>query len=171
MLLKECFQADHSKTGEENNKHLPPLSKIPSPNRVACLVNVHWQFLSCSLSLRKLQCLLRISKFEDWKINFKKLLRWGKECICIGMYCYFEVLRLLEHPSGLLRQPYTSFSLEVMEMMTDGPFLSLQFCRLNFPQESRSELFSRLEAMVPKKTSISGFLTLSIAHPKVYYDR
>lgn len=57
-------------------------------------------------------------------------------------------------------------------------FLSLQFCRLNFPQESlvgsgesRSELLSRREALVPKKTLISGFLTLSIAHPKVYYDR
>lgn len=117
-------------------------------------------------------------KFEDRKINFKKRPRWGKECICLGMYCYFEILRLLEHPSGFLRWPHTWFSLEVMEMMTDGPFLSLQFCRLNSPQErqigsgeSRSGLLPGLEAMVPKKTWISGFLTLSIAHPKVYYDR
>lgn len=94
------------------------------------------------------------------------------------MYCYFEILRLLEHPSGFLRRPHTWFSLEVTETMTDGPFLSLQFCRLNSPQErligsgeSRSALLPGLEAMVPKKTWVSGFLTLSSAHPKVYYDR
>lgn len=176
MLLKECFQADHSKTGEGNNKHLPPLSEIPSPIRVACLLNVHWQLLSCSVSLRKIQRLLHLSNLKTGK--YLKRPRWGKECICLGMYCYFEILRLLEHPSGFLRRPHTWFSLEVMEMMTDGPFLSLQFCRLKSPQErligsgeSRSGLLPGLEAMVPKKTWISGFLTLSIAHPKVYYDR